>query len=108
MAKAQGARTGLRFDGDMGTEARLSTTSTGIAWLARGVFPPFFTPAFAAAIALPIGALGIVADLVESVIKRRANLKDSGAAIPGIGGMFDLSDSIILVAPVGYLLFRLP
>ena len=50
----------------------------------------------------------IVADLVESVIKRRANLKDSGAAIPGIGGMFDLSDSIILVAPVGYLLFRLP
>jgi len=80
----------------------------GIAWLARDAFPPFLTPAFAAAIALPIGALGIVADLVESVIKRRANLKDSGATIPGIGGMFDLSDSIILVAPVGYLLFRLP
>ena len=34
VAKAQGARTGLRYDGDMGTEARLSTTSTGIAWLA--------------------------------------------------------------------------
>jgi phosphatidate cytidylyltransferase len=49
-----------------------------------------------------------VADLVESIIKRRANSKDSGATIPGIGGMFDLSDSIILVAPVGYLLFRLP
>ena len=53
-------------------------------------------------------ALGIVADLVESVIKRRADRKDSGGTIPGIGGMFDLSDSIILVAPVGYLLFRLP
>ncbi|TGE00691.1 IclR family transcriptional regulator [Methylobacterium nonmethylotrophicum] len=34
VAKAQGARTGLRYDGDMGAEARLSTTSTGIAWLA--------------------------------------------------------------------------
>ena len=37
-----------------------------------------------------------------------AHSKDSGAAIPGIGGTFDLSDSIILAAPVGYLLFRLP
>lgn len=80
----------------------------GFAWLARDAFPPFLTPAFAALIALPVGALGIVADLVESIIKRRANSKDSGATIPGIGGMFDLSDSIILVAPVGYLLFRLP
>ncbi|MCE2862091.1 MAG: hypothetical protein RIR76_1244 [Verrucomicrobiota bacterium] len=80
----------------------------GFAWLARDAFPPFLTPAFAAVIALPVGALGIVADLIESVIKRRANSKDSGATIPGIGGMFDLSDSIILVAPVGYLLFRLP
>jgi phosphatidate cytidylyltransferase len=54
-----------------------------------------------------VAVLGIVADLVESVIKRRANLKDSGRAIPGIGGMFDLSDSMILAAPVGYLLLGL-
>ncbi len=79
-----------------------------IAWFARDVFPPHMTPAVAALIAAPIGMIGIVADLVESIIKRRANLKDSGATIPGIGGMFDLSDSIILVAPVGYFLFRLP
>jgi phosphatidate cytidylyltransferase len=79
-----------------------------IAWLARDVFPPHLTPGVAALIAAPIGIIGIVADLVESIIKRRANIKDSGRTIPGIGGMFDLSDSIILVAPVGYLLFRLP
>jgi phosphatidate cytidylyltransferase len=79
-----------------------------IAWLARDVFPPHMTPAVAALMAAPIGMIGIVADLVESIIKRRANIKDSGHTIPGIGGMFDLSDSIILVAPVGYLLFRLP
>jgi phosphatidate cytidylyltransferase len=79
-----------------------------VAWLARDVLPPHMTPGIAALMAIPIGVLGIIADLVESVIKRHANLKDSGSAIPGIGGMFDLSDSMILVAPVGYFLFRLP
>ena len=38
----------------------------------------------------------------------RAALKDSGHVIPGIGGMFDLSDSLLLTAPVAYFLFRLP
>lgn len=75
---------------------------------ARGVFPPHLTPLAAALLAAPIAALGIVADLIESVIKRRANRKDSGSTVPGIGGMFDLSDSLILVAPVGYFFFRLP
>jgi phosphatidate cytidylyltransferase len=79
-----------------------------IAWLARGQFPAHFTPLNAALMAAPIGVLGIVADLVESVLKRRANMKDSGATIPGIGGMFDLSDSLLLAAPVGYFFFGLP
>jgi phosphatidate cytidylyltransferase len=79
----------------------------GVAWLARDVLGGHLTPGRAALIAIPVAVLGIVADLVESVIKRRANLKDSGRAIPGIGGMFDLSDSMILAAPVGYLLLGL-
>jgi phosphatidate cytidylyltransferase len=78
-----------------------------IAWLARDVFPAHMTPLTAALIAAPIAVIGIVADLVESVLKRRANRKDSGKTIPGIGGMFDLSDSVILVAPMGYYFFRL-
>jgi phosphatidate cytidylyltransferase len=79
-----------------------------IAWLARSEFPPHMTPLVAALFAAPIAIIGIVADLVESVFKRHANIKDSGKTIPGIGGMFDLSDSIILVAPIGYYFFRLP
>jgi phosphatidate cytidylyltransferase len=79
-----------------------------VAWLARDYFPPHMTPLIAALSAAPIAVVGIVADLVESVLKRRANMKDSGKTIPGIGGMFDLSDSLILVAPIGYFLFRLP
>jgi phosphatidate cytidylyltransferase len=35
-------------------------------------------------------------------------MKDSGRSIPGIGGMFDLSDSLLLAAPVGYFFFGLP
>ena len=79
-----------------------------VAWAARGHLPPHMTPLIAALMAIPIALLGIVADLVESVIKRRANMKDSGGALPGLGGFFDMSDSLILVAPVGYFLFRLP
>lgn len=78
------------------------------AWRAGALFPAHMTPLVAALIAAPLAILGIVSDLVESVIKRRANLKDSGNTVPGIGGMFDLSDSLILAAPVGYYLFRLP
>jgi phosphatidate cytidylyltransferase len=70
-------------------------------------FPAALTPLLAAAIALAFAGLGIVSDLVESVIKRRANTKDSGATIPGIGGMFDLSDSLILTSPAGFLIFTL-
>ncbi len=70
-------------------------------------YPPEFTPLRAALIAMPIAMLAIVSDLIESVIKRRADTKDAGHAIPGIGGMFDLSDSLILTAPAGYIAFAL-
>ncbi len=79
----------------------------GMAWLSRDWFPPHMTPLVAALMAAPIAVLGIVADLIESVLKRRANMKDSGGTIPGIGGMFDLSDSLLLTAPVAYFLFGL-
>lgn len=79
-----------------------------IAWLARDSFPPHMTPLVAALMGAPIAGLGIVADLIESVLKRRANIKDSGSIIPGMGGFFDMSDSLILTAPLGYLFSGLP
>jgi phosphatidate cytidylyltransferase len=53
-------------------------------------------------IALSIG-LNIAAqlgDLVESLIKRGAGMKDSGAILPGHGGMFDRIDALLFAAPV--------
>ena len=41
------------------------------------------------------------------MIKRRADTKDTGRSVPGIGGMFDLSDSMILTAPIGWAVFHL-
>lgn len=78
-----------------------------VAWLARDHFPAHMTPLISAFIAAPIALIGIVSDLVESILKRRAAIKDSGGIIPGIGGMFDVSDSLILTAPLGFFLFGL-
>jgi phosphatidate cytidylyltransferase len=80
-----------------------------VAWLGRSVLPASMTPLHAALLGAPLAVVAIVSDLVESVIKRKAALKDSGGGVPGIGGIFDLSDSLILAAPVAYVLLqRLP
>jgi phosphatidate cytidylyltransferase len=47
-------------------------------------------------------AAGITGDLAESVIKRCTSIKDSGHAFPGIGGILDLTDSLLFTAPVFY------
>ena len=52
-------------------------------------------------------ALGIVAqagDLLESFVKRRLAVKDSGHLIPGHGGLFDRLDGVLAVAPVAAML----
>jgi phosphatidate cytidylyltransferase len=67
-------------------------------------FPEALSPFLAGVIAVPVAIAGISSDLFESAVKREAGVKDSGRIIPGIGGAFDLTDSLLLAAPVGYFL----
>jgi phosphatidate cytidylyltransferase len=53
-------------------------------------------------LALAMGGTGQVGDLVESLMKRSAGVKDAGGLIPAHGGLFDKLDSVAFAAPVLY------
>jgi phosphatidate cytidylyltransferase len=57
-------------------------------------------------IGLIVGIIGQMGDLVESLLKRDAGVKDSSSLIPGHGGIFDRFDSILMTAPAVYILLR--
>jgi len=51
-----------------------------------------------------IGCVGQAGDLFESLLKRHFDVKDSGALIPGHGGLFDRLDAVLAAAPAAALL----
>jgi len=70
------------------------------------IFWPHLSAAFAWEIAIPFGlvlcVVGIIGDLVESLLKRDADVKDTGALLPGMGGVLDRIDAPLLGLPIAY------
>lgn len=92
------------WEGAAGGVFSSAAVSAAIACGFSEILPPQFTPPIAALAGAAIGAVAILSDLLESIFKRAAGVKDSGAAIPGIGGALDLADSVLLSAPAGTFL----
>lgn len=70
--------------------AQSSVMLSGVGWPAAACF------------GLVLGVAGQLGDLMESMIKRDCQKKDSSAAVPGFGGVLDVLDSILFAAPVAY------
>lgn len=57
--------------------------------------------------ALLVATFGPIGDLLESKMKRKAQMKDSSSVLPGHGGFFDRFDAFLLAAPVAYIYLHL-
>ncbi len=73
-------------------------------WLPEHEVVPVWLGMTAGAIFAVVGQLG---DLTMSLFKRGAGMKDSSQILPGLGGVLDVMDSPLMVAPVAYWLFTL-
>jgi len=58
-------------------------------------------------IAVIVGVIGTIGDIIESKFKRIAGVKDSGSIMPGHGGILDRLDSAIFVAPIIFLFYQI-
>ncbi|MEQ1855594.1 MAG: phosphatidate cytidylyltransferase [Longimicrobiales bacterium] len=74
-------------------------------WVAAGTFlprQPVQSPLVAAGIGVMLGVGAILGDLAESLLKREAGVKDSGAVFPGHGGVLDRLDALTFTLPTAY------
>ncbi|MDP6987465.1 MAG: CDP-archaeol synthase [Phycisphaerales bacterium] len=73
-------------------------------WLLAGEGYTALSTGMALLLGLLLAVFGQAGDLCMSLLKRDAGIKDSSAILPGMGGVMDVLDSLLLVAPIAWLL----
>lgn len=76
------------------------------AMIVKTAILPTFKTLSALVIGIIIGTVTIVSDLVESMFKRDAGVKDSGVIIPGHGGILDKIDGVLFAGPLLYWILK--
>jgi len=102
---------GKTWEGLCGGIALSMLVAAGFAWLSGRFSDELQTPAYSPIHAALFGAVlaivGLVGDLTMSLFKRDAGLKDSGAMLPGMGGILDVLDSPLLAGPAAFWMLEL-
>jgi phosphatidate cytidylyltransferase len=84
----------------------LSTLASVVFVHFLGARMPGMNTLHAVVLGVVLSVCAVVGDLIESLFKREAGVKDSGRFFPGIGGILDLLDSLLFNAPIMYLYLR--
>ena len=80
--------------------------SVGALILAKMILLDFLSWMNIVVVGIIVGTIGQVGDLVESLLKRDSEIKDSSALIPGHGGFFDRFDSLLFCAPAIWIYLK--
>jgi len=76
--------------------------SLAVSLLFHPILPRAWSLTHLAILGVLLGIVGQIGDLSESLMKRFCQAKDSGAILPGMGGVLDAVDSILFTAPIFY------
>ncbi len=79
-----------------------------VGWVLRPVAQLVMAPRNVLLFAVVVSAAGQIGDLVESLLKREAGVKDSSRIFPGHGGVLDRIDALLFALPVAYMLLDIP
>ena len=96
---------GKTWEGFGGAIVISTAASVGYATIAKNHLPEM-TLLHAIILGVVLSSAAVIGDLIESLFKREAGVKDSGKFFPGIGGILDLMDSLLFNAPLMYLYLR--